>query len=235
MTKSDSRSIVILTGAGISRESGLDTFRDKGGIWDKYSPQVVASIEGFNRQPELVQEFYNARRKELVGENIKPNKAHIGLAELQKLWTGKCSMVTQNIDNLHEKAESRNVIHIHGEAMKVLCRFCGSREKCEKSISVQSVCAKCKKIGGMRPDVVFFGEIPYYLPAVYCLLQECRIFIAIGTAGAVYPAAGFVEQAENAEKIEINLQETEISHLFDQNRYGKASIEVPKLVNELLE
>ena len=226
--------IVILTGAGISRESGLDTFRDKGGIWDKYSPQVVASIEGFNSQPELVQGFYNMRRIELMGENIMPNKAHRELAKLQNQWRGKCSIVTQNIDNLHEKAQSRNVMHIHGEALKILCRFCNSREKCETNISAESECLKCKKKGGMRPDVVFFGEMPYYLPAVYCLLEECKVFIAIGTAGAVHPAAGFVELAANAEKIEINLEKTEISHLFDQNRYGKASLEVPKLVKELL-
>ncbi len=231
---SSSNEIVILTGAGISRESGLDTFRDKGGIWHKYSPQVVASIQGFNSQPKLVQEFYNMRRKELLQENMKPNQAHLKLAKLQKYWRHKCSIVTQNIDNLHEKAQSRNVIHVHGEALKVLCKFCGSREKCEKNISAETICLKCKKKGGMRPDVVFFGEMPYYLPAVYCLLKECRTFIAIGTAGAVHPAAGFVEHAENAQKIEINLEKTEISHLFDQNRYGKASLEVPKLVEELL-
>ncbi len=226
--------IVVLSGAGISRESGLDTFRDRGGIWDQYSPQKVASIAGFRADPELVQEFYNMRRVELLSGKIEPNPAHFALSRLQGFLPNSCYIVTQNIDDLHSRAGSKEVIHIHGETLGSLCSFCGMRMRCETSISAADVCEKCLKVGGIRPDVVFFGEIPYHLPRVYELLKDCTLFVAIGTAGAVYPAAGFVDNAVRARKIEINLAATEISDLFDENRYGKASVEVPRLVEELL-
>ena len=242
--------IVILTGAGISRESGLDTFRDKGGIWDRYDPQKVASIQGWHANPKLVQEFYNKRRTELLGKNIQPNAAHIALARLQQRWQeswqerckAPCTIATQNIDDLHERAAQKigldpavsNIVHIHGETLGSLCSLCAARARCEADLSAQSVCQACGAVGVLRPDVVWFGEVPYRLPLVYKLLEECCLFIAVGTAGAVYPAAGFVSHARTARTLEVNIEPTEISSLFQEHRYGKASQEVPKLVEELL-
>ncbi len=247
--------IVILTGAGISRESGLDTFRDKGGIWDRYDPQKVASIEGWRKNPALVQEFYNKRRAELLNDNIQPNAAHLALAKLQQGWQASCIIVTQNIDDLHERAvqkilgdktkkaakatkavgrDDSNIVHIHGETLRSLCSLCDARARCEEDLSATSVCQACRAAGGMRPDVVWFGEVPYKLPLVYKLLEQCRLFIAVGTAGAVYPAAGFVSHAQAARTLEVNIEATEISPLFEEHRYGKASLEIPKLVEELL-
>ena len=242
--------IVILTGAGISRESGLDTFRDKGGIWDRYDPQKVASIQGWHANPELVQEFYNKRRSELLGKNIQPNAAHLALARLQQRWQeswqSPCTIATQNIDDLHERAAQKiglgiglspaacNIVHIHGETLGSLCSLCAARARCEEDLSAQSVCQACGAEGFLRPDVVWFGEVPYRLPLVYKLLEECCLFIAVGTAGAVYPAAGFVSHACTARTLEVNIEPTEISSLFQEHRYGKASQEVPKLVEELL-
>ncbi len=242
--------VVILSGAGISRESGLDTFRDKGGVWDRYSPQKVASIEGWRENPDLVQEFYNTRRVELLGNNIQPNQAHLALARLQQRWKAPCTIVTQNIDNLHECASeslvlqtkdavpkrpaARNIVHIHGEILSSLCSLCDARARCEEELSVQSVCQGCAAVGCLRPDVVWFGEVPYRLPLVYKLLEQCRLFVAVGTAGVVYPAADFVSHARAARTLEVNIAPTEISPLFQEHRYGKASQEVPKLVEELL-
>ncbi len=250
--------IVILSGAGISRESGLDTFRDKGGIWDRYDPQKVASIEGWQQNPTLVQEFYNERRGELLNDNIRilPNAAHLALAKLQQRWQAPCTIVTQNIDDLHERAvqkilddktkkdkpftkpfiwrDDSNIVHIHGETLRSLCSLCDARARCEEDLSAMSVCQACGAAGGMRPDVVFFGEVPYKLPLVYKLLEQCRLFIAVGTAGAVYPAAGFVSHARAARTLEVNIEPTEISPLLEEHRYGKASLEIPKLVEELL-
>ena len=242
--------VVILSGAGISRESGLDTFRDKGGIWDRYDPQKVATIEGWHNNPDLVQEFYNLRRAELLANNIHPNAAHLALARLQQLWQAPCTIVTQNIDDLHERAtqslafkakeavasrrRADNIVHIHGETLSSLCSLCSARVRCEEDLSRQSVCKACSAKGSLRPDVVWFGEVPYRLPLVYKLLEQCRLFIAVGTAGAVYPAAGFVSQARDARTLEINIAPTEISPLFQEHRYGKASQEIPKLTEELL-
>ena len=250
--------IVILSGAGISRESGLDTFRDKGGIWDKYDPQKVATLEGWHNNPELVQEFYNRRRSELLNDNIQPNAAHLALAKLQQCWQAPCTIVTQNIDDLHERAcqslvekdkekekgkdkvarSSRdsigNIVHIHGETLRSLCSLCSARARCEEDLSVRSVCKACGATGSLRPDVVWFGEVPYRLPLVYKLLEACRLFVAVGTAGSVYPAAGFVSNAQAARTLEVNIARTEISPLFQEHRYGKASQEIPKLVEEIL-
>ena len=248
-------SVVILSGAGISRESGLDTFRDKGGIWQRYDPQKVASVQGWLDDPALVQEFYNMRRRELLQNNIQPNEAHLALARLQCCWQAPCTIVTQNIDDLHERAIqevqkvrevqevtgdvstrdlSGNIVHLHGETLSSLCSKCSARARCEEDLSCQSPCQACGVAGGMRPDVVWFGEVPYRLPFVYKLLEQCRLFVAVGTAGAVYPAAGFVSHAQNARTLEINIAPTEISALFQEHRYGKASEEMPKLVEEML-
>ena len=249
--------VVILSGAGISRESGLDTFRDKGGIWERYDPQKVASVQGWRENSAFVQEFYNMRRRELLGNNIQPNKAHLALARLQQHWQAPCTIVTQNIDNLHERAAQSlhqqrfqqeaalqentrsnppacNIVHIHGETLSSLCSLCAVRVCCEEDLSAQSVCKACGAVGSLRPDVVWFGEVPYRLPLVYKILEQCRLFVAVGTAGAVYPAAGFVSHARAARTLEINIEPTEISPLFQKHRYGKASHEVPKLVEELL-
>ncbi len=226
--------IVILTGAGLSAESGLSTFRDKDGIWSRHRIEDVATPEAFSRDPERVLEFYNTRRKSAAG--VKPNAAHVALAKLEQEHPGEVLTVTQNIDPLHEMAGARNLIHMHGEILKKLCAYCGAKEPWEDDLSTELVCRTCNKAGGMRPDVVWFGEMPYQMEEIALALGACDLFISIGTSGTVYPAAGFVMEARNAgaHTVELNLEPSEGATLFAKAIHGKATEIVPAFVDELL-
>ena len=230
----DFPSIVILTGAGISAESGLDTFRAADGLWENHRVEDVASPEGFARDPALVHRFYNARRAQF--ETVTPNAAHIALAELEAGWDGAFLLVTQNIDDLHERAGSKRLIHMHGEGQGGWCTACGERFVWAGEMSSASACPGCRKAGQVRPDIVWFGEMPYQMDAIEAALMDCDLFVSVGTSGAVYPAAGFVQTARyrGARTVEINLEPSQGSLLFDERRYGKASVEVPAWVEEML-
>ncbi len=226
--------IVILTGAGLSAESGLSTFRDKDGIWARHKIEDVATPQAFARDPERVLEFYNTRRKGAAG--VKPNAAHEALARLESEHPGDVLTVTQNIDPLHEMAGTRRLIHMHGEILKALCNHCGAREPWEDDLSTDLACQVCEKSGGMRPDVVWFGELPYRMEEISQALGACDLFISIGTSGTVYPAAGFVMEARNAgaRTVELNLEPSEGASMFSQAVHGPATKVVPAFVDELL-
>lgn len=229
-------SIVILTGAGISKESGLDTFRDAGGVWTRYSLEDVATPEGFARNPELVHDFYNARRAKLPG--VEPNAAHAALARLEREWPGEVLLVTQNIDDLHERAGSGNLLHMHGELAKIRCAACGAVSAWTEDLSVDHDCASCAQTGTLRPHVVWFGEMPFHMDRIYNALDRCRIFISVGTSGSVYPAAGFVAQVSmrgNARTVELNLEPSDGAGAFAEGFYGPATEVVPEFVDDLLE
>jgi NAD-dependent deacetylase len=224
------RSIVVLTGAGISRESGLHTFRDADGIWAKVNIEDVATPEAFTRDPERVQAFYNERRRGLLGGNIAPNGAHLALAEFEAAFDGDFLLVTQNIDNLHERAGSRNLLHMHGELLKTRCGQCGNVAKWEEDLLVGTACLACGEIGGMRPHVVWFGEMPFGMQQIYEALEACDLFVSVGTSGNVYPAAGFVQTARiaGARTVELNLEPSEGATLFEEAAYGPAGTIVPE-------
>ena len=226
--------IVVLTGAGLSAESGVPTFRDKGGIWAKYDYRDVATPEGFARNPELVHEFYNMRRRAHAG--IKPNAAHIALARLEREHKARVVIVTQNVDALHEAAGSRNLIHMHGELLKALCAGCGAREPCTTDLSTELACEACGTYGAMRPDVVWFGEMPYHMDSIFKELSAADLLICIGTSGNVYPASGFVADARGngAHTVELNLEPSEGAKLFSEAVHGRATEVVPAYVERLL-
>lgn len=228
--------IVILTGAGISKESGLHTFRDADGIWATVRIEDVATPEAFARNPERVQEFYNTRRRSLLNPNIQPNAAHRALARLEMEWPSDVLLVTQNIDDLHERAGSRKLRHIHGEMLKSRCAHCGDVRECRTDLAVTMACESCRKAGGMRPHVVWFGEMPFDLDEVYEALARCGTFISIGTSGNVYPAAGFVAEARanGAHTVELNLEPSEGRSLFAEATNGPATEIVPAYVETLL-
>jgi NAD-dependent deacetylase len=227
------KKIVILTGAGISAESGLGTFRDEGGLWSQHRIEDVATPEGFARNPQLVQEFYNARRQQAA--KATPNAAHAALAQLQREFDGEVILVTQNVDSLHEKAGSPNVIHMHGELAGALCASCGHRWTAPPSMQVGEPCPACAAPTA-RPDVVWFGEIPYHMDRIYADLNSADLFAAIGTSGQVYPAAGFVQEANlaGAHTVELNLDPSATVSNFAQTRFGPATETVPDWVESLL-
>jgi len=228
-------SIVVLTGAGISQESGLDTFRDAGGIWARYDIDDVATPEGFRRNPPLVHDFYNTQRREAAV--AIPNPAHAALAELEKAWPGRFLLVTQNIDSLHEKAGSKALFHMHGTLDGFLCEACGRRGAWTGDMSTASACPLCGGHGALRPDIVWFGEMPYFMPEIYRALGEADLFLSIGTSGTVYPAADFVREARQAGAVtvELNLEASRKGHgLFHLEIEGKAGDCVPTFVNDLL-
>lgn len=229
-----SSSIVILTGAGISAESGVDTFRDAGGIWSKVDYRDVATPEGFARNPALVHDFYNTRRRGMAG--IRPNAAHEALAKLERDCSGEFLLVTQNIDDLHEQAGSQRLIHMHGELGRALCANCGSRHDWREDLSVDTACPACRTPGYLRPDVVWFGEMPYQMDTIYTALEACDLFVSIGTSGSVYPAAGFVAEARQAgaRTVELNLEPSEGTTLFDEAIHGRATEVVPAFVERIL-
>lgn len=227
--------IVILTGAGISAESGLATFRDAGGLWENHDPIEIATPGAFARDPDLVYRFYNARRHRL--REVKPNAAHLALARLQREFPGEVFLVTQNVDDLHERGGSPQVCHMHGELGRVLCRHCGDTRSLEGDYDGVTVCPRCGTGGGLRPDVVWFGEMPYHMDEISRRLAGCDLFVAVGTSGVVYPAAGFVQQAlaHGALTVEVNKELSEVTDLFHQQRKGAATTEVTALVEELLD
>lgn len=225
--------IVILTGAGLSAESGLSTFRDPSGIWAKYDWRDVATPEGFARDPKMVHDFYNMRRR--AHADVSPNAAHHALARLTRAHPNT-AIVTQNVDCLHELAGTRNLIHMHGEAMKALCSHCETRMPWSGDMSVETACEACGRAGGMRPDVVWFGEMPYHMEKISRLLSRCELFVSIGTSGNVYPAAGFVAAAREAgaDTLELNLEPSNGAKLFSKAIYGPATEVVPAWVERLL-
>lgn len=225
--------IVILTGAGISAESGIDTFRSAGGLWEQHRVEDVATPEGFARNPDLVLNFYDMRRAALA--NVVPNAAHMALARLQREFAGEVLLVTQNVDDLHERGGSGQVLHMHGELKAALCTACGTRSRWEGAMIERPPCPVCAA-PCLRPDVVWFGEMPYEMGRIYQALEACDLFVSIGTSGAVYPAAGFVEEARRAgaRTLELNLEPSEGSRLFHESRLGSASALVPEWVEGML-
>lgn len=226
------RRIVILTGSGISAESGLSTFRDKSGLWSKVDYRDVATPEGYARDPQRVLEFYNMRRG--IHATVAPNAAHCALARLEAEHPGEVWVVTQNVDELHERAGSRNLIHMHGEAMKALCAACGDRFPWRQAMSLETPCPSCEETGRLRPDIVWFGETPYQLDRIGALVSACDLFVAIGTSGTVYPAAGLVSLARGAHTVELNLEPSDGASRFREAIHGKATDVVPAFVERLL-
>ncbi len=229
--------IVVLTGAGISKESGLSTFRDAGGIWSQVRVEDVATAEAFRRDPARVHDFYNRRRRGLLAPEIAPNPAHVALARLEAEWPDDVLVVTQNIDDLHERAGTRNLLHMHGELLKARCGTCDDVQEWRQDLDVATPCPGCGRAGAMRPDVVWFGEIPFHLPEIEAALDRCAMFLSIGTSGAVYPAAGFVARVRGrgfARTVELNLEPSEGATLFEESDYGPASVVVPAFVEEFL-
>jgi len=226
--------IVILTGAGISKESGLDTFRDADGVWQRYPLEDLATPEGFARNPALVHGFYNDRRNQLA--TAGPNPAHQALAKLELLWPAGVTLVTQNVDDLHEQGGSENVVHMHGELRKGRCAACNDVFEVRVDLSPEESCQACGTLGSLRPDIVWFGEMPYHMDLIFTRLADCRLFLSIGTSGNVYPAAGFVQQAlaHGAYCLELNLEPSLTASAFDDRVYGLASAVVPAVVEMLL-
>lgn len=231
------RNVVILTGAGISAESGIQTFRAQDGLWEDHRIEDVATPEGFERNPDLVQDFYNQRRRKLQSAVIEPNAAHIALGRLEKELEGNVTVITQNIDNLHERGGSEHVIHMHGELLKARCEMTNQVVEQKEDLLTGHLCHCCQIPSQLRPHIVWFGEMPLRMGEIYSALEEADLFISIGTSGVVYPAAGFVHDAKmhGAHTIEINLEPSAVETEFAEKRYGKASVEVPRLVDELLE
>jgi len=229
-------SIVILTGAGISAESGIQTFRAADGLWEEHRIEDVATPEAFTRNPKLVQRFYNMRRQPLLDGLHKPNAAHYALAKLEREFSGRVTLVTQNIDNLHEQAGSRNLLHMHGEILKCHCSQSLQVFDCLGPLTTEDCCECCGKRGALRPHIVWFGEMPIHMDEIYAALASCDLFIAIGTSGNVYPAAGFVQQANQAgaKTIELNLEASNVASDFQQAIYGKAGDLLPDWVDEFL-
>ncbi|WP_408897122.1 NAD-dependent deacylase [Nocardioides sp. R1-1] len=225
--------IVVLTGAGISAESGVPTFRDADGLWEGHRVEDVATPEGFERDRATVQRFYDERRAALA--TVEPNAAHRALAELEETLGTGLLVVTQNIDDLHERAGSRNVVHMHGELLKALCRACGETCPWSGTLVDEPACPGCG-VHDLRPDVVWFGEVPYEMDRIAEALSEASLFVSVGTSGAVYPAAGFVQHARRhgARTLELNLEPSEGSHFFHESRQGRAGDLVPAWAREVL-
>ena len=226
--------IVILTGAGISAESGLATFRGSDGLWKGHRVEDVATPDAFRRDPALVQAFYDARRAKLG--TVEPNAAHEALARLDSHWDGDLLLVTQNVDNLHERAGSKRLVHMHGELTRGWCLGCNDRFGWNGSMGEQAECPSCGMRGRVRPDIVWFGEMPYEMDRIEEALRRCDLFVSIGTSGAVYPAAGFVQTARycGARTMEMNLEPSLATFMFDESRTGRAGELVPRWVDELL-
>ena len=227
--------VVILTGAGVSAESGLATFRGPDGLWEGHRVEDVCTPAALARDPRLVLDFYDQRRRALAA--AEPNPAHHALARLDAGWPGELLLVTQNVDDLHERAGSHRLVHIHGELLSSLCRACGTRARFAGDMLDGLACAGCGTSGALRPDIVFFGEMPYAMDRIEAALAAADLFVSIGTSGAVYPAAGFVQLAAagGAATLELNLEPSAGSALFDEARHGPASLLVPAWVDALLQ
>lgn len=234
---SEYRNILILTGAGISAESGLATFRGPDGLWEGHRVEDVCTPEAYRRDPALVQRFYDARRAKLA--EVVPNAAHVALAWLAREWSAaEVLIVTQNVDDLHERAGAPvdKILHMHGQLKSALCLACGARSPWGEDLGHGPACPVCDAVGVLRPDIVWFGEMPYQMGRIERALERCDLFVAIGTSGAVYPAAGFVRTARHygADTLEFNLEPSEGSLFFAETRLGRASELVPAFVEELL-
>jgi len=232
------KNIVVLTGAGISAESGIDTFRAEGGLWEQYPVQQVATPEGYAKDPALVHHFYNMRRAAL--KTVKSNPAHEALAKLEgglKAAGGKLTIITQNVDDLHERGGAKNIIHIHGILTSMLCSACDWRWGHRDDASTEMQCPACQTKGGPRPDIVWFGEMPYHMETIEHAVASCDLFVSIGTSGAVYPAAGLIQIARmnGAQSLELNLERSQGSHHFHEARLGAAGTIVPEWVDEILD
>lgn len=227
--------IVFLSGAGISAESGLSTFRSENGLWNNHRVEDVATIEAYLRNPDYVHQFYNDMRPELF--KAEPNPAHLAITELQNNYPAQIDVVTQNVDTLHEKAGNKNVYHIHGQINQIVCMNCGHVFETWGDISSEDKCENCQTVGMLKPNIVFFGENLLYMNKVDALLKSCDLFISVGTSGVVYPAAGFVQITKmfGADTIELNMEKTSNNLLFDRHIYGPAGTTLPALVKELLE
>lgn len=227
-------SIVVLTGAGISAESGINTFRASDGLWENHRIEDVATPEGFQCNPQLVHDFYNARRRHLLSDEIRPNPAHSALARLEHEFPGNVLIVTQNVDNLHERAGTGALLHMHGELLKMRCTVSNLVYDIREDISFDSECRCCRTPGNLRPDIVWFGEMPMHMPRIVAALESCDLFMSIGTSGNVYPAAGFYQTAKSrgAYTVELNLDPTQSQ--FDEHIYGAAASIVPEFVQRLL-
>lgn len=231
------RPIVVLTGAGVSVESGLPSFRGPNGLWEGHRLEEVATPEAFARDPDLVWRFYDERRRALQSPAVHPNGAHVALARLERSWPGGFLLVTQNIDDLHERAGSTRVLHMHGELLKARCTACGRVQSWLGDLGREASCPGCRSVARLRPHVVWFGEMPLEMGRIADALDTCGLFVAIGTSGVVHPAAGFVAEVRakrRAHTIEINTEATEIGSLFAEVRKGTAGGLVPELVEELL-
>lgn len=226
--------VVVLTGAGISAESGIRTFRAADGLWEEHRVEDVATPEGFQRNPRLVQEFYNQRRRQLQQPEIVPNAAHRALAELEEALGDNFLLVTQNIDNLHERAGSRRVTHMHGELLKVRCVRSGQVIDWQGDVTADDRCHCCQFPAPLRPHIVWFGEMPLEMERIYDALARADLFVAVGTSGHVYPAAGFVHEASahGARTVELNLEPSQVQSQFDEKIYGPASQVVPAFVRD---
>ena len=231
------RRIVILTGAGVSAESGIDTFRSAGGLWEQHRVEDVATPEAFARDPDLVLRFYDMRRTRI--QEVEPNEAHEALARLDWLWPKDdgydLTIVTQNVDDLHERAGARRLIHMHGEHLKAWCSACDARHVWRDTLLERPSCPACGD-AALRPDIVWFGEMPYRMDEIYAAVNRCDLFVSIATSGAVYPAAGLVREARalGAATLELNLEPSQGSRWFNESRHGPATAVVPQWVEEML-
>ncbi|MES2096664.1 MAG: NAD-dependent deacylase [Pseudomonadota bacterium] len=229
----DIHNIVVLTGAGVSAESGIATFRGPGGLWEGHRVEDVCTPEALARDPELVHRFYDLRRAALA--SVEPNAAHHALAKLDAAWLGELLIVTQNVDDLHERAGATRMLHMHGELLSALCADCGERQEWRGAMPPDSVCTACGA-PALRPDIVFFGEMPYRMEEIDRAIADADLFVSIGTSGAVYPAAGFVQTAKyhGAQTLELNLDPSAGSLWFAESRLGPAGVLVPDWVGEML-
>ncbi|WP_395376505.1 NAD-dependent deacylase [Marinicella sp. W31] len=225
--------IVVLTGAGISAESGLATFRDNDGLWENHRMEDVATPEAYARDPEMVHRFYNHRRQQLT--EVQPNSAHVCLAKymnnLPNSW-----LITQNVDDLHQRAGSERLLHMHGSLTLQRCTACDQVGAVAADLRTDSLCETCQSVGSVRPHIVWFGEMPLYMEQIYQLLEQCELFLSIGTSGAVYPAAGFAQiaAAAGAHTVELNLVPSDVSFAFAESHYGKATEIVPAYFKKLV-
>lgn len=228
------KNIVILTGAGISAESGLATFRASNGLWNNHKVEDVATIEAFERNPAYVHDFYNELKPELAA--AKPNPAHLAITRLQNEYPAQTSIITQNVDTLHEKAGSRNIYHIHGQINQARCLNCGHILETFGDVDTETVCPHCQISGMMKPNIVFFGENLLYMDKVDRLLADCDLFLSVGTSGVVFPAASFVQIAKlnGAATFEFNLEPTSNNFYFDRHIFGPAGTTLPAFVDELI-
>lgn len=228
--------IVILTGAGISQESGIATFRDSGGLWENEKIEDVATPGGFARNPKKVLDFYNARRRQLLSPAVRPNPAHQALARLERESLEPVLVITQNVDDLHERAGTRNLLHMHGELLKARCSSCRAVMQWGRDMFPEDGCPECGRTGTLRPHIVWFEEMPLHMDTIGQALSDCRVFASIGTSGNVYPAAGFAGHARQsgARVVELNLEPSLGASVFHEGRYGRAGETVPAWVGEML-